>query len=46
MELHVVSFPVDEETLKYLKFSGRDQETTIDLVENYSKLKVFGQAMI
>jgi len=29
-------FPVDEETLKYLKFSGRDQDT-IDLVENYSK---------
>jgi aconitate hydratase len=29
-------FPVDEETLKYLKFSGRDQNT-IDLVENYSK---------
>jgi len=29
-------FPVDEETLKYLKFSGRDQNI-IDLVENYSK---------
>ena len=29
-------FPVDEETLKYLKFSGRD-ERTISLVENYSK---------
>jgi aconitate hydratase len=29
-------FPVDEETLKYLKFSGRD-EKTISLVENYSK---------
>jgi len=29
-------FPVDEETLKYLKFSGRDNEI-ISLVENYSK---------
>ena len=29
-------FPVDEETLKYLKFSGRDQHT-VDIVENYAK---------
>ena len=29
-------FPVDEETLKYLKFSGRDKHT-ISLVEHYSK---------
>ncbi len=29
-------FPIDEETLKYLKFSGRDT-STIKLVENYSK---------
>lgn len=29
-------FPVDEETLKYLKFSGRDQHT-ISLVEKYCK---------
>ncbi len=29
-------FPIDEETLKYLKLSGRDKET-IDLVEKYSK---------
>ena len=29
-------FPVDDESLKYLKLSGRD-ETTIDLVEKYSK---------
>jgi len=29
-------FPVDEETLKYLKLSGRDKET-IELVETYSK---------
>ena len=29
-------FPVDEETLKYLKFSGRDKKN-ISLVENYSK---------
>ncbi len=29
-------FPVDEETLKYLKLSGRDKKT-IDLVEKYSK---------
>ena len=29
-------FPVDEETLKYLKISGRDQHT-ISLVEHYSK---------
>jgi len=29
-------FPIDEETLKYLKFSGRDKHT-ISLVEHYSK---------
>jgi len=29
-------FPVDEETLKYLKFSGREKHT-ISLVEHYSK---------
>ena len=29
-------FPTDEETLKYLKFSGRDEETIL-LVETYSK---------
>ncbi len=29
-------FPVDEETLKYLKFSGRDEQI-ISLVEKYSK---------
>ena len=29
-------FPVDEETLKYLKFSGRDN-ATVELVERYSK---------
>jgi len=29
-------FPVDEETLKYLEFSGRDKHT-ISLVEHYSK---------
>jgi len=29
-------FPVDEETLKYLKFSGRDKHT-VSLVEHYSK---------
>jgi aconitate hydratase len=29
-------FPIDEETLKYLKFSGRDKHT-ISLVEKYSK---------
>ena len=29
-------FPVDNETLKYLKFSGRD-ETTLAIVEEYSK---------
>ena len=29
-------FPIDDETLKYLKFSGRD-EHTIKIVENYSK---------
>ena len=31
-------FPVDEETLKYLKLSGRDDET-IELVEKYSKVQ-------
>ena len=29
-------FPIDEETLKYLRFSGRDEET-IKLVEDYAK---------
>jgi len=29
-------FPVDHETLKYLKFSGRDEQT-IKIVEDYSK---------
>ena len=31
-------FPVDEETLKYLRFSGRDEET-IKLVEDYAKVQ-------
>ena len=29
-------FPIDDETIKYLKFSGRD-ENTISLVESYAK---------
>jgi aconitate hydratase len=29
-------FPIDEETLKYLRFSGRD-ETTVNIVEKYAK---------
>ncbi|MBD1140387.1 aconitate hydratase AcnA [Pelagibacterales bacterium SAG-MED38] len=29
-------FPIDEETLKYLKFSGRDKET-VEIVEKYAK---------
>ena len=29
-------FPIDNETLKYLKFSGRDQQT-VDVVEKYAK---------
>ena len=29
-------FPIDDETLKYLKFSGRDQNT-VDVVEKYAK---------
>jgi aconitate hydratase len=29
-------FPIDEETLNYLKFSGRDQQT-VDIVEKYAK---------
>ncbi len=29
-------FPIDDETLKYLKFSGRDQEN-VDIVEAYAK---------
>ncbi len=29
-------FPIDNETLKYLKFSGRDQ-STVNIVENYAK---------
>ena len=31
-------FPIDEETLKYLKFSGRDDQT-IKIVEEYSKMQ-------
>ncbi len=31
-------FPIDEETLKYLKFSGRE-ESTINLVEQYAKVQ-------
>ena len=31
-------FPIDEETLKYLKFSGRDQHI-VDVVEKYAKLQ-------
>ncbi len=29
-------FPIDDETLRYLKFSGRDQHT-VDVVEQYAK---------
>ena len=29
-------FPIDDETLKYLKFSGRDQHT-VDIVKQYAK---------
>ena len=29
-------FPIDDETLKYLRFSGRD-ETTVNIVEKYAK---------
>ena len=29
-------FPIDDETLKYLKFSGRDKHT-VDIVEKYAK---------
>ena len=29
-------FPIDEETLKYLKFSGRDNQT-VEIVEHYAK---------
>ncbi len=29
-------FPIDDETLKYLKFSGRDQHT-VNIVEHYAK---------
>jgi aconitase A len=36
MEQHVVFFPIDEETLKYLRFSGRD-EITVNIVEKYAK---------
>jgi len=31
-------FPIDEETLKYLKFSGRDQ-STVNIVEEYAKMQ-------
>ena len=29
-------FPIDDETLKYLRFSGRD-ENTVNIVEKYAK---------
>ena len=29
-------FPIDDETLRYLKFSGRD-ESTVNIVEEYAK---------
>jgi aconitate hydratase len=31
-------FPIDEETLRYLRFTGRSQET-VDLVETYAKVQ-------
>ena len=31
-------FPIDDETLKYLKFSGRDKDT-VKIVEEYAKLQ-------
>jgi aconitate hydratase len=31
-------FPIDDETLKYLKFSGRDDET-VKIVEDYAKVQ-------
>ncbi len=31
-------FPIDEETLKYLKFSGRDSQT-VKIVEEYAKIQ-------
>ena len=31
-------FPIDEETLKYLKFSGRDNQT-VKIVEDYAKVQ-------
>jgi aconitate hydratase len=37
-------FPIDDETLKYLKFSGRDQHT-VELLKNMQKNKVYGQVM-
>ena len=36
MELPVEFFPIDEETLKYLEFSGRDKQI-IAIVEKYAK---------
>jgi aconitate hydratase len=36
MVQHVAFFPIDDETLKYLKFSGRGQHT-VDVVEHYAK---------
>ena len=32
-------FPIDDETLKYLKFSGRDQQT-VDIVEKLSLIHI------
>lgn len=38
-------FPIDEETIKYLNFSGRDKET-VELVEAYAKEQGLWQVMI
>ena len=37
-------FPIDEETLKYLRFSGRD-ENTVKLLKSMQKNKVYGLVM-
>ena len=38
-------FPIDDETLKYLKFSGRNQ-SVVKIVSNTQNPKVYGLVMI
>ena len=38
--VQLVDFPTDEETINYLKLTGKDKE--LNIVKEYSKNKLFG----